>query len=144
MIRASVRHAFVWIVAGGAAFWLPFVLLSAAVPDPSVLAINTCPLLGLLLLHLATWRRKGAAPRWGWVLVGIYVLGPALQLLAWSLTSPPPPRGQPGDWVWVVLVSVLPPMTLWLATLDAVIFAVVIASAGLAWLAYRQRRAYAG
>ena len=135
-----VKRAIVWSLAGGAAFWLPFVALAAAAPNPTVLVVNLCPLAGLVLLGVVVRSGTGGAPSWGWVLAGIYLLGPALQLLPFSLTSPP----SWSDWEWVVLVSIFPPMTLWLATLDGVLFAVLIASVGLAWLTYRQWRANAG
>ena len=136
-MKASVRRAIVWCLAGGAAFWLPFVALAVIAANPTVLVITLCPLAGLVVLGVVVRSRKGGAPSWGWVLAGIYLLGPGLQLLAFSLTSPPSGR----DWAWVVLVSIFPPMTLWLGTLDAVIFPVLIASVALAWLAFRQRGA---
>jgi hypothetical protein len=130
--NASWMRGVRWIVAGGLAYWLPVVLVSAVYRESlSVVTINVASVAGLLILGVTTWARGKPAPRWGWALVGIYILGPSAMLLAASFGRGPSPPDLPGDWLWMVLVCALPPMTLWLATLDGMIFSVLFVSVAL-------------
>ncbi len=141
-MRPSLAHAVRWIAAGGVAYWLPFVFLAAAVPlRPNLLVLNLAPVAGLIVLALVVWFRQKRTPRWGWVLAGIYILGPSAMLLANALTAGPTPSAGAGDWMLVLLICLFPPMTLWLATLNLIIFQLVVVTVALiAWEAYRRSR----
>jgi hypothetical protein len=130
-----------WIVTGGLAYWLPVILVSAAYRENlSAVTINVASVAGLLILGLTIRARGKPAPQWGWVLAGIYILGPSAMLLAASVGGGPSAPSLPGDWLWLVVVCVLPPMTLWLATLDGMIFSVLLVSVALPILGGVARR----
>ena len=141
----TVKTAVLWALAGGFAFWLPLVLLGAidrTTVDPGLLAMNLWPVAGLLLLSGIAWARRGIRRRWGWVLAGIYALGPSMMLLTAALTTAPAPR-LPGDWLIELFICLFPPMTLWLAVLSGSIFSVLLATAlvSLFWWLSRRREA---
>ena len=140
-MRPSAKRAASWIVAGGLAYWLPYLVVEMAAPSQdSVWAINLVPVAGLVVLAAVTWLRRRRAPSWGWVLAGIYILGPSAMLLAARLSTPPA-SGVPGQWLMLTLICLFPPMTLWLATLNGAIFSLLIVSAVLGgWLGYRSDR----
>lgn len=133
-------RAVAWSVSGGLAFWLPVVLMSAvAKVHVNAVALNLGPLVGLIALAAAARVLLKRSPAWGWVLVGLYALGPAAMLTAAAVGGGPSPQSLPGEWLWLVVVCLLPPMTLWLATLMGLIGSVLVASAVLAFLARAQR-----
>ncbi len=137
----KMKNNILWAIAGGAAFWLPAVTLSAIFRwNVGMIALNVASLVGLAVLALAwrIWDKVG--PRWGWVLVGIYVLGPAAMLVAAEFSRLPNSVTLPGDWVWWVVFCFLPPMTLWMATLNGMIFSVLLATGVLPILARHQHK----
>lgn len=85
------RDLLYWIVWGGLCFWLPSVVSVALDPHPNELGLlRTCiflPLAGSASLCAASWIAAKHPPRWGWILAGIYILGPILlfSLLASSV-----------------------------------------------------------
>jgi hypothetical protein len=139
MNRTSSAAA--WSVSGGLAFWLPVVFMSAvAKVHVSEIALNLGPLVGLIALAATARVLSRRSPPWGWVLLGLYVLGPAAMLTATAVGGGPSSQSLPGEWLWLVVVCLLPPMTLWLATLNGLIGSVLVASAVLLLLARVQRR----
>lgn len=135
------RNAVAWAVSGGLAFWLPVVLMSAvAKVHVNEVALNLGPLVGLVALAGVARLLSKRSPRWSWVLVGLYALGPAAMLTASAVGGGPSPQALSGEWLWLVVVCLLPPMTFWLATLMGLIGSVLVASAVLLVLARAQRR----
>lgn len=122
-MRSAMRGRLYWMTAGGLAFWLPFLLVSLALRDDENLwTLNVPPLAGLILLGVASWMRVGRLPKWGWVLAGIYTLGPWCMLVPGILrTGKLPP-------LFLFLSCLFPPITLWFAALNLVIFAVLLAT----------------
>jgi hypothetical protein len=127
-------------VGGGLAFWLPAVLLSALLRwNASAVALNAASLAGLALVSLVALARRGV-PRWGWALLGVYVLGPGAMFLASAFNRIPTTMALPGDWIWTTVFCLLPPMTLWFAMLNGMIVSVLLATVALPLLALRQSR----
>ena len=136
-----VRQAFYWIVAGGLAFWLPVIIVDTiSGHTASVVTLNIAPAIGLALLAAASRVRHSAAPRWDWVLAGVYILGPAAIVL-WGYTAHGGAAASRGAPWFVLLLCLFPPTTLWFATLTGTIFAVLAATVGVPLLyAYREMR----
>jgi hypothetical protein len=125
-----------WIIVGGTGFWVPPILLSAIFRwKVSALALNSSSLAGLVLIVLTIVVKRNLTPMWGWVLAGVYMLGPASILIASSFARIPPSKSLPGDWVLDILFCLLPPMTLWMATLNGMIYSVLIGTVALLLLA---------
>lgn len=125
-----------WIVAGGLAFWLP-VYLAAAISGghAATVSLNLAPTAGLLALAGIYWRRHRTRPSWGWVLAGIYILGPTLILAPGGVRAGTQGIGFQGG--WLDLLMLLPPMTLWLALLNGTIFSLLGATVVLPLLAMK-------
>jgi len=138
--RQRVRRAALWSVCGGLAFWLPLVLIDAVFGwRADLIPSNLASLAGLGILA-GTTRIRRITPSWGWILTGIYVLGPAAMLLGGSLTQVPGQHSIPGEARVLVLISLIPPMTLWLALLNGMIFSVLPVTVVLAVMSGRQQR----
>jgi hypothetical protein len=132
-----MKQKLYWIAVGGLAFWLPAVLLSAMYRwNVSALALNVVSLAGTALLGLITWVTVRKLPRWGWVLAGVYIFGPTAILVASAFARMAPTTSLPGDWIWRVMFCLLPPMTLWLASLNGMIFSVLLVTMALPLLAF--------
>jgi hypothetical protein len=130
-----MQNRLYWIAVGGFAFWLPVILLSAINPwNVSVLALNSASLTGLVVTSLATRIMRRLTPRWGWILAGVYIFGPTAIFIAASFSLTPHSRSL-REWIWLILFCLFPPMTLWLATLDGMIFSVLFATIVLPILA---------
>ena len=115
------------IVLGGVAFWAPVVLLSATYKwTVSTLALNLASVASLALVGLISRIIQKRMPKWGWFLAGIYILGPTAMFAASAFTHIQHSTGSPGDWIWLVIFCLLPPMTLWLALLNGVFFSVLL------------------
>jgi hypothetical protein len=69
------------------------------------------------------------------VLAGIYILGPLSMEIAAITAGFNPAMNQPGNWLWLILLALLPPVTLWFATLNGMIFSVVLVTLVLIFLA---------
>lgn len=76
------RERLYWIAWGGICFWLPSVVSFALDPQPDerglLRTIIFFPLAGIASLSAANWIAAKHPPRWGWILAGIYILGPIL------------------------------------------------------------------
>lgn len=131
-----MRGKLLWIVLGGLSFWLPAIVDYAFLDqNASWFVSNVLSLAGLALLGVATWLVSRQLPKWGWVLAGIYILGPALMMAPTAFIHGPPSVSVPGGSVWIVLFCLFPPMTLWMALLNGMIFSVLIATVTLPFLA---------
>ncbi|MGB6800663.1 MAG: hypothetical protein WBE31_00240, partial [Candidatus Sulfotelmatobacter sp.] len=63
-----------WVAVGGLSFWLPAIVVNAALDQKSNLwTLNVVPLAGVTLLGAASWIVTKHLPKWGWVLAGIYI-----------------------------------------------------------------------
>jgi hypothetical protein len=124
---------------GGLAFWMPFVLLSAVYKSSvSIIALNLASVAGLGLFSLIS---RNIRKKWGWVLAGVYVLGPTAMLASAAVARITPSTTSPRHWVWLVTFCLLPPMTLWLALLNGVIFSVLLVTLVLPLLSLLRRTA---
>lgn len=133
-----MQNRLYWIAVGGFAFWLPVILLSAIDPwNVTVLALNSASLTGLVVTSLATRIIHRSTPRWGWILAGVYIFGPTAIFIAASFSLTPHSRSF-REWIWLILFCLFPPMTLWLATLDGMIFSVLVVTVSLLILACSQ------
>jgi hypothetical protein len=135
-----MKNILYWIAAGGLSFWLPVIMIYAIFWDrTNTVALNVGSVLGLVILGLACKVYKKKMPRWGWVLAGIYILGPSAILTTGAFTkiqSSPAIHG--GNYILLIL-CLFPPTTLWFSLLDGTLFSVVAATVGLPLLAIYQR-----
>ena len=124
------------IAVGGLSFWLPAIVINTALDQKSNLwTLNAVPLAGVALLAVASWISTKHLPKWGWVLAGIYILGP-VSMLAPSVFLPVSSSPNvPGQHIWMFLFCLFPPMTLWMALLNGMLFSVLIATVTLPFLA---------
>ena len=77
-----MRERLYWIALGAICFWLPSVVSVVLVPM-GLWGLRTAiilPLAGIASLCVASWISTKNAPRWGWILAGIYILGPVAML----------------------------------------------------------------
>jgi hypothetical protein len=132
-----------WIAVGGLSFWLPATVVAAALhQNMNLWTLNVVPLAGVTLLGVASWIGTKRLPKWGWVLAGIYVLGPVSMLAPSAFLHVPSSPNVPGENIWMLLFCLFPPMTLWMALLNGMIFSVLIATATLPFLAAYLRERY--
>lgn len=134
-----MRNRLCWIVLGGLSFWLPMIITAGFHQDMGLWTLNLIPLAGVTLLGAASYMLTGRMPRWGWVLAGIYALGPVSMLIPSQFINAPSAASVPGEWAWVLLFCLFPPMTLWLALLNGMIYAVLVATLAMSILAAYQR-----
>jgi len=135
-----VKQNLYWLALGGLGFWVPVVLLSATYRwTESILALNLASVMGLALACLISWVIQKKMPKWGWALAGVYILGPSAIFAAWAVSPFSSSAGLPGDWIWFVTLCLLPPVTLWLALLDGVIFSVLFVTLVLPLLSLLRR-----
>jgi hypothetical protein len=117
-----------WCLTGGAAFWLPIIVLSAAFGDRvGLVALNMAPLVALQLLDILSRIRGKNFPQWGWVLAGIYIIGPLAIEVAGFVAGDLALINQ-WDWLWFILFALLPPLTLWFAALNGMLISVLLAT----------------
>lgn len=115
------------VALGAFAFWLPYVLLSAAYRwSASILALNVSTVASLALAAAVSWGYRQKMPAWNWVLAGVYAMGPAAMIFASVFSRAKPSPGMPGDWIMTVVFCLLPPMTVWLATVNGMIPSVLL------------------
>lgn len=132
LIEETMRQALYAIALGGFAFWIPVVFLAAIYKIAvSVLVLNVASVISLAIVSSISWSIQKKMPKWGWVLAGVYILGPSAISAASAFTRIPPSAGRPGDWVWLLIICLLPPMTLWLALLSGTIFSVIFVTLAL-------------
>jgi hypothetical protein len=131
-----MKNGLYWITAGGLSFWIPAMVVVAALhQDVSLWSLNVVPLAGVALLCVATWIGTKHMPRWGWVLAGIYILGPVSMLAPLAFVHAPPSPANSGGTLILILLCLFPPTTLWLSLLNGMIFSVLIATVTLPLLA---------
>ncbi len=136
-----MRERLYWIVVGGLSFWLPTIVVSVALhQNLNLWMLNVVPLAGVALLGAASWVHAKRLPKWEWILAGIWVLGPVSMLLPsvffQALSSP----NIPGERTWMILFCLFPPMTLWMAVLNGMIFSVLFVTVVLPCLAMCRRQ----
>lgn len=138
-----MKNRLYWVAAGGISFWLPSIVAVAALhQNVNLWKLNALPLAGLALLGVASWIGTRQLPKWGWVLAGIYILGPVSMLVPSVFLRVPASPNVPGEKAWMFLFGLFPPMTLWLAVLNGMIFSALIATVTLPFLAaYQSGRA---
>jgi len=125
---------------GGLSFWLPTIVVNTALDQKSNLwTLNVVPLVGVALLGVAGWIGIKRLPKWGWVLAGIYILGPVSMLAPSIFLHVPSSPNIAGENTWMFLFCLFPPMTLWMAVLNGTIFSVLIATVVLSILAAQLR-----
>ena len=121
---------------GGLSFWLPAIVVNAALDQKSNLwTLNVVPLAGVTLLGAATWIGTKHLPKWGWVLAGIYILGPVSMLAPAAFARAQSAPADSGGNLIVVLLCLFPPTTLWFSLLNGMLFSVLIATVTLPCLA---------
>jgi hypothetical protein len=136
--RNTMKERVHWIVVGGVSFWLPAVLLMAAVQEKvTFFELDIVPLASLVLLAMASWLRTKRFPRWGWVLAGIYIFGPSAMLIPSAFGSSP--ASDLTGKIIGLAICLFPPMTLWLSLLNGMFVAVLVATMTLPFLADYQR-----
>lgn len=136
------------LLIGGISFWIPTVTIEIATKRGLDPAIGTIVPLGAVLLAYFFIRRAGRAlwTKWAslWMLAGIYVLGPLMMSIGESylggsgLSASALPM--------LVVASLVPLFTLYLAGYDATVFGVVLATGALIFIHVRfeRRRAAVG
>jgi hypothetical protein len=121
-----MKNRLYWIAVGGLSFWLPAIVVAAALhQNVSLWTLNLVPLAGLTLLAGASWLATKHLPKWGWVLTGIYILGPVSMLAPSVFLHVPSSPNIPGENMWMILFCLFPPMTLWMAVLNGMILSVL-------------------
>ena len=135
-----MKNKLFWIAVGGLSFWFPAIVYYVALDqNASWFVSNALSSAGLALLGVAIWMLTKQAPKWGWVLAGIYILGPVCMMTPSAFArSPSSPVGSGGNWI-LVLLCLFPPTTLWFSLLNGMIFSVLIATVTLPFLAVCQR-----
>jgi|SRR5580692_9077763 hypothetical protein len=135
-----MKNGLYWVAVGGLSFWLPAIVVNVALGQKSNLwTLNVVPLAGVTLLGVASWIGTKRLPKWGWVLAGIYILGPVSMLAPSVFLHVPSSLNIPGENAWKFLFCLFPPMTLWMAVLNGMIFSVLITTVTLPVLAAYQR-----
>jgi len=125
-----------WITIGGLSFWLPPIIFSTVLHENvNTFLINVLPLLGVALLGAGSRIFSKQCPKWGWVLAGIYILGPLSMLAPSAFVHGSSSSSIPGERVWILLFCLFPPMTLWMALLNGMIFSVLVVTIVLPVLA---------
>lgn len=136
-----MKNRLYWVAVGGLSFWLPAIVVNAALDQKSNLwTLNVVPLAGVTLLGAASWIVTKHLPKWGWVLAGIYILGPVSMLAPSAFVRiPSSPAGSGGNLI-LVLLCLFPPSTLWFSLLNGMLFSVLVATVTLPFLAAYLRR----
>lgn len=135
-----MKNRLYWIAMGGLSFWLPAIVAAAAQQNVNLWTLNVVPLAGVALLGVATWISTKDMPEWGWVSAGIYILGPVSMLAPSVFLHAQSSVNVPGENTWMFLFCLFPPMTVWMAVLNGMIFSVLIATVTLPFLAAYRRR----
>jgi len=135
-----VRHRIWLALAGALEFWIPLVLLEVTSKNGNfnLILANTLPLITVACVYWLMQKRHPGDQRALSVamLIGIYVLGPVMMWLTWSAHGGgfATARG-PHAILWLLLFTVVPPFTLYLATWNGTLVAVLAATVALAALA---------
>jgi hypothetical protein len=97
--------------------------------------LNVVPLAGVTVLGLASWIGTKHMPKWGWILAGIYILGPVSMLSPLAFARIPSSPADSGGNLILVLLCLFPPSTLWFSLLNGMLFSVLIVTVTLPFLA---------
>jgi hypothetical protein len=131
-----MKNKLFWIAAGGLSFWLPAIVdYTARGQNASWFVSNVLSLAGLALLGVATWMVTKKLPKWGWVLAGIYILGPVSMMAPAAFIHGSSSPANSGGNLILVLLCLFPPTTLWFSLMNGMMFSVLIATATLPFLA---------
>ena len=131
-----MKNRLYWIAVGRISFWLPAIVVNAALNQKSNLwTLNVVPLAGVTVLGLASWIGTKHMPKWGWILAGIYILGPVSMLSPLAFARIPSSPADSGGNLILVLLCLFPPSTLWFSLLNGMLFSVLIATVTLPFLA---------
>ena len=135
----------IWLALVGAlGFWLPLVVLETLWKhgDVNLVAANALPVLTFACVYgvLRTRHQNDGRLLPIATLVGIYALGPLMIWLTWSahgggFAATHGPRAA----LWLLLFTVVPPFTFYLATWNGTLVAVLVVSLALARLATAPR-----
>ncbi len=137
----NMREALYWMAVGGLSFWFPTIVVSLVLhQNLNLWMLNVVPLAGVALLGAATWSHSKRVPKWDRILAGIWVLGPVSMVLPSVFLRAPLSPNIPGEKTWTILFCLFPPMTLWMAVLNGMIFSVLFATVVLPCLAMCQRQ----
>lgn len=131
-----MKRAWMYVLSGGLLFWLPDVFAKAlgavSVRDVRILS-GVCPaaLLGGYLLTKA-WKYYGQ--RWYvsfWMLVGVWILGPAMMSITSALRGASwahPTSEWLGNFLVFAIATIFPPLTFIYSAYDGTLTALVIAT----------------
>ncbi|HEY8056183.1 MAG TPA: hypothetical protein VIE13_09770 [Terriglobales bacterium] len=128
-------QSLLWVLGGGLSFWIPALL--AGYLNGSTTLVNLAAVLGVALFGVIAKQFGTRRPRWGWILVGVYVLGPPVMLAPSAFAASTAPVEH--HLMWALLFCAFPPITLWMSLLNGTIFSLLATTAGLAVLATRPR-----
>src|ERR1700735_4819276 len=118
-----MKNRLYWIAVGRISFWLPAIVVNAALNQKSNLwTLNVVPLAGVTVLGLASWIGTKHMPKWGWILAGIYILGPVSMLSPLAFARIPSSPADSGGNLILVLLCLFPPSTLWFSLLNGMLF----------------------
>lgn len=107
----------------------------------SIFAEKIGSLAGILIFGLTSWFAFRSAPKWGWALAGVYVFGPTAMFTA-AILAHNFSKSSPDHWSWFIAICLLPPMTLWLAFVDGMIFSVLFVTLALPLLSLLGKRGH--
>ena len=131
------RAALLSFFGGAASFWLPDVVSFLAIGDRSRWIAMTvlCPAGALGFYAWICRRRKGETP-YGpssalYQLLGIWMLAPWFMILASNLSPGPPPSMDLRLYLFLLVASLLPPLTLEASAMHGSGYALVLVTLGL-------------
>lgn len=136
-----MRDRTTWAIAGGCAFWLPFVSVSYLLrwkADPVVL--NSASLTGITLLGVYSQLRLAGKVQWGWMLAGIWILGGAAMSWGGELMRFPHARDSASEWFWGILITSIPTNTLVFSLENGMFISILLVTVLLPILSDRSRR----
>jgi hypothetical protein len=118
-----------WIAIGGLSFWLPYVVVMVAFhEDVDWGPLNAVALAGVTVLCAASWLVTKKPPEWGWILAGIYILGPASMFAISLFRDVPFSPDAPGEYLWLLFFLLFPPMTLWISLVSGMLLSLLLAT----------------
>jgi len=116
-------------VIGGLSFWLPYVVVMVALHEHvDWWPLNAVALAGVTLFCAASWLVTRKPPEWGWILAGIYILGPASTFAISLFRDVPFSPDAPAEYLWLLFFLLFPPMTLWISLVSGMLLSVLLAT----------------